>query len=32
MGHEEFLRLIGFAEMERLQMEFLQPPEACAAD
>ena len=32
MGHEDFLRLIGFAEMERLQMEFLQPPEACAAD
>jgi methylisocitrate lyase len=32
MGHEDFLRLIGFAEMERLQMEFLQPPEACAAE
>ena len=32
MGHEDFLRLIGFAEMERLQMEFLQPPEVCAAE
>ena len=32
MGHEDFLRLIGFAEMERLQMEFLQTPEVCAAE
>ena len=32
MGHEDFLGLIGFAEMERLQMEFLQTPEVCAAE
>jgi methylisocitrate lyase len=32
MGHEDFLRLIGFAEMERLQMTFLQMPDAQAAE
>lgn len=32
MGHDDFLRLIGFAEMERLQMQFLQMPDARAAE
>lgn len=32
MGHEDFLRLIGFAEMEQLQMTFLQMPDAQAAE
>jgi methylisocitrate lyase len=32
MGHEDFLRLIGFAEMEQLQMTFLQMPDARAAE
>ena len=32
MGHEDFLHLIGFAEMEQLQMTFLQMPDAQAAE
>lgn len=32
MGHEDFLGFIGFAEMERMQAEYLQPAPARAAE
>lgn len=32
MGHDDFLGLIGFSEMEQLQMKFLQMPDARAAE